>query len=100
MLKLTVNLFLWLLMPLYMICVFPLIEKRMVKWDEYAYAKFKEFKKLHDDEIAEHGVGNLTTEKLMQVFRKLSSYITGLGAGPRYPQNRKYDLEFYDERHS
>jgi len=31
--------------------------------DEYAYAKFEEFKKLHVDEIAEHRVDNLTTEE-------------------------------------
>jgi len=47
-------------------------------WDEYAYAKFEEFKKLLADEIAEHGVDNLTTEEAYaKVFRKSSSYITG-----------------------
>ena len=70
-------------------------------WDEYAHAKFEEFKKLHADEIANHGVDNLTTEEAYaKVFRKSGSYITGLGVGPRYPQNRKYDEEFNDERHS
>jgi len=69
-------------------------------WDEYAYAKFEEFKKLHADEIAKHRVDNLTIEETYtKVFRKSSSYITGLGAGPRYPQNRKYDEEFNDEQH-
>ena len=47
------------------------------------------------------GVDNLTTEEAYaKVFQKSSSYITGLGAGPRYPQNRKYNKEFNDEWHS
>jgi len=67
-------------------------------WDEYAYAKFEEFKKLHADESAEHGVDNLTIEEAYaKVFQKSSSYITGLGARPRYPRTRKYDEEFNDE---
>ena len=46
-------------------------------WDEYAHAKFEEFKKLHVDEIAEHRVDNLTTEEAYaKVFQKSSSYIT------------------------
>ena len=70
-------------------------------WYEYAYAKFEEFKKLHADEIAKHGVDNLTTEEAYaKVFGCSSSYIKGLGAGPRYPHNRKYDEEFNNERHS
>ena len=32
-------------------------------WDEYAYANFEEFKKLHADEITEPGVDNLITEE-------------------------------------
>jgi len=70
-------------------------------WDEYAYAKFEEYKKLHVNEIAKHGVDNLTTkEAYAKVFRKSSSYITGLKARSQYPKNRKYDDEFNDEQHS
>jgi len=56
--------------------VFSPYRKKDSTWDEYAFAKFEEFKKWHADEIVEHGVDNLTTEEAYAlIFRKSSSYI-------------------------
>lgn len=63
-------------------------------WGPEAEAKYKEFKKLHADQIEGHGNDNLTAEEVYsRVYKGSSGYIKGLGAGPRHPKKIRTEDE-------